>query len=176
VPAGDVERFGDFARGPVLLTVRGSEGAALHAESTLDLAACGLGDESWAVVSRDRLNDLPIAAERLGDPPRLRWTVVLDAEEVGVYAFAAAPAEPGDLDLDGDVDLDDYTDWVDCLAGPLVGFRTDADEDLRRHAPPVQRVAAPENRLLPDCEAADLDSDGDVDLADFAAFELAFTD
>jgi len=55
----------------------------------------------------------------------------------------------GDLDDDGDVDLDDFAIFADCVSGPDV---------------PVQ----------PGCEAADLDSDGDVDLADFALFQRAF--
>jgi len=56
---------------------------------------------------------------------------------------------PGDLDEDGDVDLDDFTIFVTCMNGPDVPY-------------PLG------------CEAADLDTDTDVDLADFGVFQLHF--
>ncbi|MHC4065628.1 MAG: hypothetical protein ACYSUI_14180 [Planctomycetota bacterium] len=60
------------------------------------------------------------------------------------------PVAPGDLDWDGDVDLDDYAVWVTCLAGPGVpGFGG--------------------------CQHGDLDGDLDIDLRDFAVFQQAFT-
>ena len=89
---------------------------------------------------------------------------------VAIYDRALEPAEvtqnfdagpdgpglPGDLDDDGDVDIDDFNTFADCLAGPDV------------FDPP------------PDCNPgdfinADLDGDGDVDLADFARFQEVFT-
>jgi hypothetical protein len=60
-----------------------------------------------------------------------------------------APAHPGDLDNDGDVDLQDYAVLAACLAGPLV-------------APP------------PSCQVADIEEDGAVDLADVRVFQGAF--
>ncbi|MCP4589575.1 MAG: hypothetical protein GY842_02405 [bacterium] len=57
---------------------------------------------------------------------------------------------PGDLDLDGDVDLADYAEFAVCFAGPGGG-------------------------MSPGCDAADLDCDNDADLLDFAAFQAAFT-
>jgi hypothetical protein len=56
----------------------------------------------------------------------------------------------GDLDGDGDVDIDDFDLFADCISGPDVGFP-------------------------PDCDLADLDGDGDVDLSDFAEFQSVFT-
>ncbi len=55
----------------------------------------------------------------------------------------------GDLDGDGDVDLDDCFIFVECLDGPDTGY--------------------PQG-----CDAADLDIDGDVDLNDAALFQMAF--
>ncbi|MGB2985710.1 MAG: DUF362 domain-containing protein [Phycisphaerae bacterium] len=57
----------------------------------------------------------------------------------------------GDLDRDGDVDKDDFSETALCLAGP-------ADD-----------VAGT------DCEDVDFDEDGDADLADIAAFQRTFT-
>ena len=64
----------------------------------------------------------------------------------------------GDFDVDGDVDLDDYTALADCLAGP--------DET------PTPSAA----ECVDACLAAfDVNDDADVDLADFAGFQAVFT-
>lgn len=55
----------------------------------------------------------------------------------------------GDLDLDGDVDLDDYVLFAGCVSGP-------------------------EGGLMTGCAVADLENDGDVDLRDFQTFQSAF--
>jgi hypothetical protein len=63
---------------------------------------------------------------------------------------------PGDLDDDGDVDLNDFAAFAACLGGP--------------------DVAAPPPSCDPmDFAGADLDGDNDVDLTDFAAFAVHFT-
>ncbi len=58
---------------------------------------------------------------------------------------------PSDFDLDGDVDLGDFTEFQRCFNGP--------------NNPP----AGP-----PTCVNADSDEDGDVDLTDFTAFQACF--
>jgi hypothetical protein len=52
----------------------------------------------------------------------------------------------GDLDCDGDVDLDDFTRFTECLAGPGVLY-------------------------APGCLRADFDDDEDVDLSDFGILQ-----
>ncbi|GJM25822.1 MAG: hypothetical protein DHS20C16_22370 [Phycisphaerae bacterium] len=56
--------------------------------------------------------------------------------------------QPGDIDNDGDVDLDDYDLLADCLTGPDV-------------------------EVLPGCHNADLDRNTHVDLLDWAKFQAA---
>ena len=74
------------------------------------------------------------------------FEVIYNADNVTIVPICS----PGDLDCDGDVDLDDFNAFASCLSGPDV-------------APPGG------------CDDADLDSDSDVDLGDFASFQQAFT-
>ena len=94
----------------------------------------------------------------LGVDPGTYWLVVGpvtadDSSACGARYTAivtqTAPC-PGDMDGDGDVDLDDYAVFAGCMAG------------------------------LPGCtpeqfDQADLDDDGDADLQDFALFQTLFT-
>jgi serine protease AprX len=72
-------------------------------------------------------------------------------DDVEIWGLSA-PSTPGDLDQDGDVDLDDFAGWAECLAGPDAA------------TPPPGCTALRFGR-------ADLDQNGHVDLADFAAFQ-----
>lgn len=65
----------------------------------------------------------------------------------------------GDFDGDGDVDLDDFTNYADCMAGPNA-----------TPSPIIGGVTAQ------DClDAFDSDSDLDVDADDFEEFQAGFT-
>jgi 6-phosphogluconolactonase (cycloisomerase 2 family) len=64
--------------------------------------------------------------------------------------FVPVTSIPGDMDFDGDVDLDDYGLWEVCLAGPGI--------------PGVGG-----------CQEGDFDDDLDIDLGDFAVFQANFT-
>jgi PKD repeat protein len=72
-----------------------------------------------------------------------------DADDVyePFYSLGIVPqnANAGDMDGDGDVDLQDYSAFAACLTGPHVPYASN-------------------------CANADLNLDGDVDLADFARF------
>ena len=57
---------------------------------------------------------------------------------------------PGDCDGDGDITLSDHGWFVGCMAGPGASFAAG-------------------------CSCADLNYDGYIDLADFAALQAAFT-
>lgn len=69
----------------------------------------------------------------------------------GFWPGGGAGAEPcvGDLDGNGQTDLEDYTIFAGCMEGTR-------------------------QPLMLGCEAADIDTDGDVDLGDFALFQVAF--
>lgn len=76
-------------------------------------------------------------------------------DDVEILAVELGAPRPGDLDGDGDVDIDDFVLFAPSMGGPGV---TD---------PP------------PGCDpsvfdAADLDGDGDVDFKDFGAFQSGF--
>ena len=82
-------------------------------------------------------------------------TVTATLEPVGATSeFSACisvtgVAMPGDLDRDGDVDIDDYQSFATCVDGPA-------------------------NVMVAGCEPCDLDGDDDVDIADLAAFQVTF--
>ena len=63
---------------------------------------------------------------------------------------AAETTRRGDADGDGDVDLADYLQLVECFSG----------------------TATP---IASDCDVFDFDGDGNVGLADLVAFQAAFT-
>jgi len=65
----------------------------------------------------------------------------------------------GDFDADGDVDLDDYSAFAECMAGPEI--------------PPTPPAAECSEACL---DAFDHDSDSDVDLADFIEFQAVFAE
>ena len=64
--------------------------------------------------------------------------------------LVATPIAPGDIDLDGDVDLADYLALEACFSGAG-------------------------NPAAEDCKRCDFDDDNDVDLADLIAFQAVFT-
>jgi hypothetical protein len=74
-----------------------------------------------------------------------------------VSTFEIMPL-PGDFDGDGQVDLDDYAHFADCMAGPNI--------------PPDPAQATVDACLI----AFDFDLDNDVDLRDYAAFDGALTE
>lgn len=68
----------------------------------------------------------------------------------GAVGELAGAVPLGDQDADGDIDLLDYEQFLNCQTGP-------------------------DGELAPGCGFFDFDSDGDVDLGDLRGFQLAFT-
>jgi len=85
--------------------------------------------------------------EGAGSSPAISEGVLYTIGQAGLHAFRD---RVGDLDLDGDVDLDDYGTFQACFSGPGGGSAGG-------------------------CSSADLDGDGDVDLIDFATLQCAVT-
>ena len=84
--------------------------------------------------------------------PALSWQHVVVGDPLGRIRLL------GDIDDDGNVDLDDFTSFADCMAGP------DATPDPM---PPT---------TVGDClDSFDSDVDDDVDLSDFVDFSRVFT-
>ncbi|MCK4658644.1 MAG: hypothetical protein KAV82_03905 [Phycisphaerae bacterium] len=117
-------------------------------QSHWDLLVSGLGLQQLSVAYRAR-GDITIWADgRLDDglggrTPRLEW------EWCDLFLTR------GDFDHDGDVDLDDYTVFTSCLAGPNV-------------------TAPPRGCTSQQFDETDLDGDDDVDLGDFGEFQEVF--
>jgi hypothetical protein len=76
------------------------------------------------------------------------WSGLYGAGSAYVFDLHCGPLA-GDLDADGDVDLDDFLLLAACLTDPGTVYP-------------------------PGCEAADLNTDGIADLADFSLFQQAF--
>ena len=101
-------------------------------------------------------------------------------EHVSVHwARWGPPCLPGDLDSDGDVDLDDYVIFEGCITGPMdslaADYDHDGDVDLDDFTAWEQCLAGPGAAPGAGCEDMDLDADSDVDLDDFAVFQRSFT-
>ena len=122
-PAVQIERFGDFSRGTVLLAVRGADGAAVDAEITLNLEGCGLDADAAPASLTELLAAQPLSFEYTSNPRLAHFNVLLAPGEVGVYEFLPGPRPPADLDGDGDVDFDD-------LNFLLASYGADAGGDL----------------------------------------------
>ena len=84
-------------------------------------------------------------------------TIGLDNDGDGLYDGSDSDCCPGDIDLDGDVDIDDFALFTDSMAGPT-------------QMEPLPGVDPAH------FTRADLDLDKDVDLADFADFQQHFGD
>ncbi len=88
-------------------------------------------------------------AEVIMDPANSTGAPSSASAATGLACFGYTCRPRGDLDSNYDVDELDHAIFAECMSGV--------------------------NSVTENCEYADLDCDGDVDLADAAAFQLAFT-
>ncbi len=91
--------------------------------------------------------------------------------DLGAYEFSGGLLL-GDLEGDGDVDLDDYALFAECYTGPRgIGpgdVNQDGTTDLDDHLAWLACQTTPGDPVTPGCAVADLDGDEDADLMDFA--------
>ncbi len=123
--------------------------------------------------SRPRFVDAPETPDTgIPEPPDYKNVV-----DMGAYEFQEEPVR-GDMDDDGDVDLDDYTLFAECITGPFVSglgdLDHDGDVDLNDYTVWYPCLNGPASSSIADCSGMDLDKDADVDLADFASFQATF--
>ena len=103
-------------------------------------------DDSWA--AKPDIKIVAWAQEPLNPFPA-------EVYQAAWKGWPLAPAS-GDFDYDGDVDLEDYAGFVDCMAGP---------GQASNPTPPTTAQK---------CLAVfDIDADADVDLKDFAEFRIS---
>jgi len=141
-----VARASVLMKGPNVLLYAGTDGGGVHHR---------VEGKPWTPMN-EGLADPRVYALALGQP------VDQSADEPLLFAGTVAGVyrrvDAADLDADGDVDLEDYAGFAQCIRGP--GKPPDP--------PPPLTVA--------DClEAFDADGDKDVDLGDYAGVQEAYT-
>ena len=92
----------------------------------------------------------PPATDPVCGCDRVTYDDACHAGQAGVSVAHAGQCLTGDVDLDGDVDLNDFIGFESCLLGPGGGVGAG-------------------------CDCFDFDDSGDVDLADFGVLQDAFT-
>ena len=147
----------DFAAGPATfqggVTVTAFQEPTTHTLNVTNVVSEALAGSGDKVAFRFQIGpDTPHAANQA-------FVNALDANVETKPHLTIRVAAHGDYDGDGDVDMNDFTVFADCLAGP--GASPD----------PTATGATPG-----DCVAAfDSDGDSDVDLDDFSDFQIVFT-
>jgi Zn-dependent metalloprotease len=155
IPPG---RF-DFNAYSGVLNFGGSIGNPLWGEAAFTGTDGGAVSGSWG---QSQLNLAGMALP--GDDVQLRFEMGLDGcngvhgwyvDEVSVYYCCDLL---GDVECDGNVNLNDYATFADCLSGPYV-------------MPDPPLPVTPSTCL----DTFDADADDDVDLSDFAVLQTTFT-
>ena len=94
---------------------------------------------------------IPVSAQAPGYAEVTRPEVLIEPAGYTLANFALGGWLPGDYDVDGDVDYDDFAQFVAALTGPDAG------------PPPAGG------------DIFDFEPDDDVDMSDLAVFQAAFT-
>lgn len=155
-PADLYESPGDFSAGPATLqgviTVTANEAPRAETLDVTELVASALLAGDNAVAFRFQIDP---------NTPHVTNQVFIDAldeDPVTKPLLTIRSAVPGDADDDGDVDLNDFAIFTDCLAGPNI-------------SPQPTRAGVDATDCL---WYFDRDADEDVDLADFSSFQSSF--
>ncbi|HRX85492.1 MAG TPA: hypothetical protein P5572_10780 [Phycisphaerae bacterium] len=145
-PADLQESLGDFNAGPAVLqgivTVPAYQAPTVY---TVDVSAV----VNAAIVGGGRKVAFRFQIDpATSNPANQAYIDAIDSDATTKPRLTVeeAPAAPGDIDADGDVDAEDFLGFPPCMSGPDV--------------PPATG-----------CNVYDFDSDADVDLADYRAFQ-----
>ena len=108
----------------------------------------------WADLDANGDDAEPLPNDITGQPR------LINCVEMGAYEFQTTIFDPGDLDGSGTIDLGDYEGFAACLTGPCTSL--DASECVPA--------------LFADscCSLVDFENGGDVDLRDYATFQIIF--
>ncbi len=155
-PADLYESPNDFSAGPATLqgviTVMANQAPRAETLDVTELVASALLAGDKAVAFRFQIDpNTPHVTNQV-------FIDALDADPVTKPLLIIRSAVPGDADDDGDVDLDDFAIFTDCLAGPHI-------------SPEPTRVGLDARDCL---WYFDRDADQDVDLADFSSLLGSF--
>ncbi len=142
----------------------------------MDLSADMDGDA--AVTTADVAEIVEqILGTTFGDANLDRVVNNLDREIVGLGMSAACNADESCGWSDGDVNCDGIVDESDlAIATPVLGdFDGDSDVDLTDYIEFANCLAGPGVQVAPSCRVFDVDVDTDVDLNDYSLFQSILT-
>lgn len=146
------------------------------AEGQLDYEATGLVCFAFSLSGYNCVDTIDLSTIAL-DPLTVDGTLVVSGSDVSVVleVSISGPVDPDNPDL-GAITIDATivafgTIPPPCCPGDLTGDDRVALDD---HGKLVGCLAGPSGGAEGACQCADLDGDNDVDLADFAAFQVLF--
>jgi hypothetical protein len=143
-----------FVAGDLAYVYNGGSGDHNHLTFTL------LGDGTNPGGGPDGIYALPLQLTASGATPSVAFYLLLTKNASATDVALASdviehPRIAPDLDCDGDVDLEDYTLLLPCLAGPDASIPSALDQEY--------------------CPRSDFEPDFDVDLRNFSVFQVCFS-
>jgi hypothetical protein len=148
-------------------TIRHADGEDVRLVDQIPLGTAGENAHTWVSLGEYAFNagsnpatgSVEVSEETVSGRPSAVWNQRVYFDALKLVLREKDPIGLGDFDRDGDVDLDDYPFFADCLAGPDI----------------TPSPTLPDVTVQECLDAFDSEPDGDVDFVDFAPFQKAFT-